>query len=743
MMFRQSHEKKSHILYSFSFIVVLSSFVLLLLCLMTLDNFVKDIIGRYSVDELSQISYSTNFMFENARSLLVQYVSNPSVLKLMNYDSLSDRETSELFFSVSQVNVNLFSDHQILIYNKKAGKIYDSTGAYFITEYSDSDLIARLTSSSGLQKLYPYPRTVRASGTGERHQVYTFYLFDGNPSNIESAVVLNMSQDWLKNTIKSMDVSSKDTIIVTDSNGTVVIDNDSYAYLSSIRDDSLFSQAFHSNDGSGCYIQSLLGEKYMVSYVISGSLNWKFIRITPYHEAVQKYQNILFTIAAIVIAVTALSLVITLLFSNRVNLFYNIRIKEMERQYQSASGGPYGKKQAALRKILYSDVGKNQIKGFLLQNDINFNLSESFVIIYFQIDHGRKYCNTYSSADRELFSYGIVNIINEISSSYFSHEAVAVDPNGFALLLNMKIDNYQTTELQIDELIGKIQAQIMKYIDVTASAVTGKILEDFSEIPLCFERCREAIKYTLLLGTEANMSLSKIEGIQKQSYLIPLDKINSLVDSLALGKQDMAENCYSEIMEEVSHCSYTNFQMTVTQISLVIKSFVEKQNVIFTHFDVQVFPGLDNNITDYDSLENLKNDFYIIFEKICISVSNYQPDSMKAQKYENFIGSVNSYIQTSYTDPSLSPDSIAEHFSISSEYLRRLYKKVTHSSLSEFITRFRLERASENLQKTDDSIAKISEQTGFTNLNYFYSIFKKYYQLTPNEYRKIAKTNHP
>ena len=47
----------------------------------------------------------------------------------------------------------------------------------------------------------------------------------------------------------------------------------------------------------------------------------------------------------------------------------------------------------------------------------------------------------------------------------------------------------------------------------------------------------------------------------------------------------------------------------------------------------------------------------------------------------------------------------------------------------------RLNKATEFLAQTDVPISEIAERTGFGNSNYFYTVFKRHYAVTPSEYR--------
>lgn len=57
-------------------------------------------------------------------------------------------------------------------------------------------------------------------------------------------------------------------------------------------------------------------------------------------------------------------------------------------------------------------------------------------------------------------------------------------------------------------------------------------------------------------------------------------------------------------------------------------------------------------------------------------------------------------------------------------------------TVNRLIAQKRLQRARVLLRNTDKSVSEIAEEVGFGNYNYFSRIFKKYYNITPRDYRK-------
>lgn len=69
------------------------------------------------------------------------------------------------------------------------------------------------------------------------------------------------------------------------------------------------------------------------------------------------------------------------------------------------------------------------------------------------------------------------------------------------------------------------------------------------------------------------------------------------------------------------------------------------------------------------------------------------------------------------------------------------FQKSTSLGFKEFLTRIRIDKGRELLEKTDYSISKIADLTGFSTATHFSSTFKAINRISPREYRNQHKAN--
>ena len=80
---------------------------------------------------------------------------------------------------------------------------------------------------------------------------------------------------------------------------------------------------------------------------------------------------------------------------------------------------------------------------------------------------------------------------------------------------------------------------------------------------------------------------------------------------------------------------------------------------------------------------------------------------------------------------------LADMAGYSESYFSRLFKTSTGFGYKDFIQTVRLKTAKELLSKGNDSVCGIAFKCGFSDSNYFSSVFKRSVGMSPLKYRKV------
>ena len=82
---------------------------------------------------------------------------------------------------------------------------------------------------------------------------------------------------------------------------------------------------------------------------------------------------------------------------------------------------------------------------------------------------------------------------------------------------------------------------------------------------------------------------------------------------------------------------------------------------------------------------------------------------------------------------------IADQSKVSKSTALNLFQRYLGISPVTYLVNYRLQEAAKLLASTEKKVTVISKDTGFDSVDYFCKAFKKYYKLTPTEYRKKAQ----
>lgn len=94
------------------------------------------------------------------------------------------------------------------------------------------------------------------------------------------------------------------------------------------------------------------------------------------------------------------------------------------------------------------------------------------------------------------------------------------------------------------------------------------------------------------------------------------------------------------------------------------------------------------------------------------------------------------HVHTSYHEE-MSLKTLGAMYNIHPVYLGQLFHKEVGVSFTEYVNRYRIEKAKEQLRTTNQKIQEIARNAGYWEIAYFYKQFKKYVGVTPSEFKGL------
>jgi len=160
----------------------------------------------------------------------------------------------------------------------------------------------------------------------------------------------------------------------------------------------------------------------------------------------------------------------------------------------------------------------------------------------------------------------------------------------------------------------------------------------------------------------------------------------------------------------------------------------------FMNFEISIgISGMHENCSDmpkaYGEASKALSDKFCNGNRIFIYEDN--PVQLEnSKKQDNYIISkVIDYMTGNYNS-TINLRSIAGHVHVNASYLSRLFHKKTGETITQSLTRLRLEKAKELLNNPEVKSHEAAIMVGFEDPSYFSQAFKKYTGLSPKEYKR-------
>lgn len=123
------------------------------------------------------------------------------------------------------------------------------------------------------------------------------------------------------------------------------------------------------------------------------------------------------------------------------------------------------------------------------------------------------------------------------------------------------------------------------------------------------------------------------------------------------------------------------------------------------------------------------------YQLLAYLIAAFPNQNTSSQQTKNYIRQVLKMIHSQYDKP-LRVSAIADKMNLNRSYLYKIFKEQTGYSIKDYILQVRMEKSSKLLQNPALSITEIAHSVGFSDPLAFSKIFKKYFQISPSQYRK-------
>lgn len=445
-----------------------------------------------------------------------------------------------------------------------------------------------------------------------------------------------------------------------------------------------------------------------------------YITVIPYNNLLSNLKVIRNIFIYVLCIIILIGILIAFIFSN---LYYN-PIANLISGFRPelAIGGPEKDEFSAIKNIFENLQIKSRryeendmLLQMLLNGEVVNGAEKLFKYKSYQV------IVVYSKMPQEIYPcvHGFIktNVQNGIDV-----RLVKDNEYGFTIILNFN----QFEKDQILTYVYDLQTYIQSKKNIFIAAGIGTICHDMIELRNSYENAILAIKY----GDSSNENCiyeTNTEAYKSCSIYFPVEFEAAVNYSIYKGNKESLSYYIDDIFERNEEIPNFHMQNLVVEF---INTYLNQATKLGYSPDIE-------EISNFIQNEYRINHLNEYIKKIYISLID--EDKIETDRTKEVGDFVINYIQRNYSDPNITIEGIASELELSSAYVSTLFKKSTGNVFSQYLQEYRLNKAKELLENTEDKVKDVSEHVGFGTYNNFAKAFRKNFGISPSDYRNNVK----
>lgn len=717
---------------------------------------------NYMTSQLKQITYSANVMFDEAKNVINTAYTDAIVRENMYADNVNRIKEAQVVERIRGIKSSHSYVNFIGFYNEKLDR-YITTGGVFANLSDHKEYTDEILNKNNFQ-IYP-----RATGnsypfTEEQLSVYTFNFTpdSSKEQDLKNFVTVDMNASYLQTLINRMSVNGENqTIMVVDDKGTIVSHTRNSYFLRPVStmdfNEKLMQDEFQTEQGSFTY-KDKNGKKNFLTFVKTPSNGWTYISTQPYNTVVQNTGFIIVMTCVLSLFLILLGFVYAKYMVKKIHnpikkLYDTFATDENDTQEDNnhLTNEVEQLNQAFKRIVSKAQTMENSFNSsisvvrftylkFLIEGDLgridrSLNVydelgiqlnSPYYVSVVIEYCDFMRFKADVTPKDQILYGYAIENISSELLLELTNTEFMHFSESRFAGILHL-----QTPELphMLDEALQQIVDVMQKEFGCDVRACIGTIQDNYRKISRSFDDAKLAIKQRIAESDDNIIYATQVlQGPKVKQF--PTSLQNKLVDHIRQLDEYAIASTIDEIMQYLQEISWSFCVDYTKQIMFNIMSK-------FDSVTQQKEQRQQDLLTIVKSTEGSQNFIALksnttAFVGLIVSYLSERKKDSSAQVVQK----VKQYTLENFENTAITLNFMADMVGLTPAYFGRMFTSHCGISYIDYLNGVRLEEAAKILKTTNHPVSAVSEMVGISNSNYFYTIFKKKYEMTPAAFRK-------
>ena len=310
-------------------------------------------------------------------------------------------------------------------------------------------------------------------------------------------------------------------------------------------------------------------------------------------------------------------------------------------------------------------------------------------------------------------------------SEQLSYYLLPTEEHTVAVLLNSNMQQWTTVIPAIRAI-----ANSARWREGRLTWALGDYFSDLNELHMQYQHFIKLVAYRYFLPEERTLII--LEELPKLMEAEPSFNMSQFMELLQQRKLEEAIGMIDFYMETAS----TYYALDVFAFKSLLGNIIFNLIVMLSKLEMNTKSLEANKYHHFRSI-NESTHITVVSEQMhrFIDEVNEVIASSRQTHTNANLTMIIEYIHQHYMEP-INLSDVASHFHFNPSYLSSFFSSHHAEGFSEYLNRVRVDKAAELLQKTDQAIADISVQVGYSDHSYFTKVFKKLKGVSPSQYRK-------
>ncbi len=386
---------------------------------------------------------------------------------------------------------------------------------------------------------------------------------------------------------------------------------------------------------------------------------------------------------------------------------------------------------------LYSATKQNELIYYIMTGSYNYDEKELeeynirfpypyITLILIRLDNTKNI----ERSNIGLIQYGIAHAGTEIFTQQdnMAYYTTYSDEYDVIFMVNHKNPVFDTNRISL------IQKYATNAFGITISASHTTEKGNIESVVEMYRNVKYAMQYRIVKGHNTLIDYSSLLTALDSRCEYPAKLEKTVLREINQKNNTGADEAVKEFLRTVSNMPYIYIIVHSYVLLMAINAHASSNK----QSDEQQQDALTDDLTRCETLDDIYNIIISSCNTAIIAASDIKIDD----KHMIIANNIEDYINSHYSDPNLSIDTIASYVNKSANYTRSIFKQNKNISISDYIAKKRFDKVCRMLRTTNLTAQSIAQKVGMSPGSYFYTAFKKYTGYTPEQYRKKYMKNN-